>query len=141
MKINYVVHLVLDGTVTDFANNSPINGATVNVKDPESSEIKATANTGSNGRYFFNNLTPGIYLIEAHTDSHKPEQKVSVIKTRDTVNFVLHQRDMGLRHGDVSPVSLLLSYFNKTLEQDEESYETAEPSPVGRSLLQYFFVG
>ncbi|MFA4886262.1 MAG: carboxypeptidase-like regulatory domain-containing protein, partial [Desulfotomaculaceae bacterium] len=79
------------GSVTDFNNSSPINGATVNAKDMESGEIKATTNTGSNGRYFFNNLPPGIYLIEAHTDSHRPEQKVSVIKTKDTVNFVLHQ--------------------------------------------------
>ena len=91
LKISYVVHMVLDGSVTDFNNSSPINGATVNAKDMESGEIKATTNTGSNGRYFFNNLPPGIYLIEAHTDSHRPEQKVSVIKTKDTVNFVLHQ--------------------------------------------------
>ncbi len=91
LNINYVLHLVLDGTVTDFANNSPINGANISVKDIESSEVKAATNTGSNGRYFFNNLPPGVYLIEAQTDSHVPEHKVSVIKTRDTVNFVLHQ--------------------------------------------------
>ncbi len=91
LSVNYVLHLVLEGIVTDFVNNSPINGANINVKDIESSEIKATTNTGSNGKYFFNNLSPGIYLIEANTDSHRPEQKISVIKTRDTVNFVLHQ--------------------------------------------------
>lgn len=91
LKISYVVHLVLDGSVTDFSNSSPINGATVNAKDMESGEIKASTNTGSNGRYFFNSLPPGIYLIEAHIDSHKPQRKVSVIKTRDTVNFVLHR--------------------------------------------------
>lgn len=91
LKIKYVIHLVLDGVVLDFTNNSTINGATINVKDMESGEIKATTTTGSNGRYFFNKLPPGIYMVEALTDSHKPEQKVSVIKTRDTVNFVLHQ--------------------------------------------------
>lgn len=90
LKIKYVIHLVLDGIVVDFASNSSINGATINVKDMESDEIKATATTGSNGRYFFNNLPPGIYLVEALTDKHKTEQKVSVIKTKDTVNFVLH---------------------------------------------------
>lgn len=91
LKIKYVIHLVLDGIVVDFASNSSINGATINVKDLESGEITATATTGSNGRYFFNHLLPGIYLVEALTDKHKPEQKISVIKTRDTVNFVLHQ--------------------------------------------------
>lgn len=91
LKIKYIVHLILDGVVLDFANNSSINGATVNVKDMESGEIRATATTGSNGRYLFNNLPPGIYLVEALTDSHKPEQKISVIKSRDTVDFVLHR--------------------------------------------------
>lgn len=91
LRIKYVIHLVLDGMVLDFTNNSTINGATINVKDMESGEIIDTATTGSNGRYFFNKLPPGIYMVEALTGSHKPEQKVSVIKTRDTVNFVLHQ--------------------------------------------------
>ncbi len=91
LSINYILQLVLDGTVTDFANNSPINGATVNVREIESGEIKATTNTGSNGRYFFNKLPPGIYQIEANTDTHILDKKISVIKTKDTVNFVLHQ--------------------------------------------------
>ncbi len=91
LKIKYLIHLDLGGVVIDFASNNTINGATVNVKDNETGEVKATATTGSDGRYFFNNLPPGIYLVEAFTDSHKPEQKVSIVKTRDTVNFVLHQ--------------------------------------------------
>lgn len=91
LKINYIVHLVLDGAVTEFLNGAPINGATINARNLENQEIVASTNTGSNGRYFFNNLPSGVYLVEALTDSHKPEQKVSVIKTRDTVNFVLHK--------------------------------------------------
>ncbi len=91
LNVSYVLHLVLDGTVTEFTSNAPVNGAVINAMDKENREIIASTNTGSNGRYFFNNLSPGIYLIEALTDSHKPEQKISVIKTRDTVNFVLHQ--------------------------------------------------
>lgn len=91
LKINYVVHLVLDGLVTEFLNGAPINGATINAMTLENHEIVASTNTGKNGRYFFINLPPGAYLIEALTDSHKPEQKVSVVKTRDKVNFVLHR--------------------------------------------------
>ncbi|HOV79268.1 MAG TPA: carboxypeptidase-like regulatory domain-containing protein [Bacillota bacterium] len=91
LKINYVVHLALDGKVADFLNGSPINGATINARKINSQDIVASTSTGSDGRYFFNNLPPGIYLIEAITDSHKPQRKVSVIKTRDTVNFVLHK--------------------------------------------------
>ena len=91
LEIKYLIHLVLDGVVIEFAGNNAINGATINVKDLESGEIKATVTTGSDGRYSFNNMPPGIYLVEAFTDSHKLEQKVSVMKTRDTVNFVLHQ--------------------------------------------------
>ncbi|MCL6635571.1 MAG: carboxypeptidase-like regulatory domain-containing protein [Peptococcaceae bacterium] len=91
LKISYVVHLVLDGTVTDFASGAPVNGATVNARSLENREIVASTSTGPGGRYFFNNLPPGVYLIEASTDTHRPDQKVSVIKTRDTVNFVLHK--------------------------------------------------
>lgn len=91
LKISYAVHLVLDGTVTDFATGAPLNGATINVMHLENRATVASASTGSNGRYFFKNLPPGIYLLEALNDTHKPEQKVSVIKNRDTVNFVLHK--------------------------------------------------
>ncbi len=91
LRIKYIMHLVLEGVVLDFASNRVINGATVNVKDQSSGEIKASTTTGSDGRYFFNNLHPGIYLVEAFTDSHMPLQKVSVIKTWETVNFILHQ--------------------------------------------------
>lgn len=92
LKVNYVIHLVLDGAVTDFFSGAPINGAAVNVRSLENHEILASTNTGGNGMYFFNNISPGVYLVEALTDSHEPEQKVSVIKTRDIVNFVLHKR-------------------------------------------------
>ena len=91
LKISYAVHLVLDGTVTDFATGAPINGATLNVMHIENRELAASTNTGSNGRFFFKNLPPGIYLLEALNEGHKPEHKVSVIKTRDTVIFVLHR--------------------------------------------------
>jgi len=91
LKINYVFHLVLDGLVTEFSNGAPINGATINAATLENHEIVASTSTGKNGRYYFNNLPPGAYLIEALTDSHKPDQKVSMVKTRDTVNFVLHK--------------------------------------------------
>lgn len=91
LKISYVFHLALDGLVTEFSNGAPINGATINAATLEKQEIVASTSTGKNGRYFFNNLPPGAYLIEALTDSHQPEQKVSLVKTRDTVNFVLHK--------------------------------------------------
>lgn len=91
LKVNYVVHLVLDGVVTDFSSGAPINGATINAMTLEKHEIVSSTSTGKNGSYYFNNLPPGAYLIEAITDSHKPERKVSVIKARDTVSFVLHK--------------------------------------------------
>ncbi len=91
LKISFMVHLVLDGTVTDFLSKAPINKATVNVRDLESKKIINSATTDNNGRYYFNNLPPGVYLVVAITDNHKPEDKVSVIKARDTVNFVLHK--------------------------------------------------
>lgn len=91
LKISYVVHLGLDGVVTEFLSGAPVKGATVNARDIENNEIIATTKTNSSGRYFFKNLKPGIYLIEAHSESHKPEQKVSVVNARDTVNFSLHK--------------------------------------------------
>ena len=91
LKISFVVHLALDGTVTQFTNGAPINGATINARTLDSHDIIATTTTSGSGRYFFNNLPPGIYLIEAITENHKVQRKVSVIKTRDTVNFVLHK--------------------------------------------------
>lgn len=92
IKINYLIHPVLDGLVTYFSSGAPVGSATINVKKIDGSEILSTTTTGNNGRYYFNNLFPGIYLVEAFTDSLRPEQKVSVIKTRDSVNFVLHQQ-------------------------------------------------
>ena len=91
MKINYLIHPVLEGSVTRFSNGAPVGGVTINVRKINGDEIVSTTNTGNNGRYYFNNLTPGVYLVEAFTDAHKPEQKVSVINNGDTVNFVLPQ--------------------------------------------------
>lgn len=91
LRISYVIYLVLEGSVIDFSSCAPINGATVNARTLESHEIVASTNTDKNGRYFFSSLPPGTYLVEALTESHKPQQKVSVIKTRDTVDFVLHR--------------------------------------------------
>jgi len=90
IKIYYVVHPILEGYVTRFSNGMPVGGITINVKKIDSEEIISTTNTGSDGKYFFNDLPPGVYMVEALTDSPKPQQKVSVINTRDTVNFVLH---------------------------------------------------
>lgn len=91
LKISYLVQLVLDGTVIDFSSRTPINGATLNVMSINQRELIASTSTGNNGKFSIKNLPPGIYLIEATTDSHKPDQKVGVIKNHDTVNFVLHR--------------------------------------------------
>jgi len=91
VKINYLIHPVLKGFVTRFSNGAPVGGVTINVRKIDSDEIVSTTNTGNNGKYYFNNLIPGVYLVEAFTDAHKPEQKVSVINNGDTVNFVLPQ--------------------------------------------------
>lgn len=89
LKISYMAHLVLDGTVTSFLNGAPLAGATINIKKPEDSSLIATTSTGGNGRYFFKNLPSGIYLVEATGNDYEAEQKVSIVKNRDTVNFVL----------------------------------------------------
>lgn len=91
IKINYIIHPVLDGFVTLFSNGAPVGGITINLKKIDSEEILSTTNTGSNGKYYFKNLSPGVYIVEALTDSNETQQKVSVINTRDTVNFVLHK--------------------------------------------------
>ena len=91
IKISYIIHPLLEGSVTRFSNREPVGGITINVRKIDSDEILSTTSTGSNGKYFFTNLLPGVYLVEALNDSVKPEQKVSVMKTRDTVNFVLHK--------------------------------------------------
>jgi uncharacterized membrane protein len=90
LKIKYLVNLVLEGLVTAFPGGAPLKGATVNVRNTETNDIIATTTTGGNGRYFLKNLKPGIYLIEAHSKTHRSDQKISVVKTRDTVNFSLH---------------------------------------------------
>ncbi len=88
--VSYTEHITLGGTVINFLNNTPIAGATINISNFGSSEILASTKTDSKGLYCFNNLSPGVYLLEAFTESHKPEQKISVIKNKDIVNFVLH---------------------------------------------------
>jgi len=90
LKIKYLVHLVLEGLVTEFPGGTPVKGATVNARNPETNDIIAATKTGGNGKYFFKNLKPGIYLIEVHSEAHRPDQKISVVNTRDTVNFSLH---------------------------------------------------
>ncbi|MCL6639062.1 MAG: carboxypeptidase-like regulatory domain-containing protein [Firmicutes bacterium] len=87
--VSYTVHPVLDGTVLSFATGSPLPGITVSVKKLEDGELVATTTSGANGRYFFDNLPPGIYLVETEGGEYKAEQKVSVVNTRDTVDFVL----------------------------------------------------
>lgn len=89
LKISYIAHLVLDGTVTSFVNGAPLPGITINIKKLDDSSPIATTSTGGNGRYFFKNLPPGIYLVEATGGEYETGQKVSIVKTRDTVNFVL----------------------------------------------------
>jgi hypothetical protein len=91
VTIRYMIHPVLEGSVKRFSNGTPVGGITINVRRINSEEIVSTTSTGANGKYYFNNLPPGVYLVEAFTNPDKPEQKVSVITTRDTVNFVLHQ--------------------------------------------------
>lgn len=89
--ISHIEHLSLEGSVINFLNKTPIAGATVNIKDYGSGETLASTQTDAKGFYHFNNLAPGVYLLEAFTESHKPEQKVSVVKSKDVVNFVLHK--------------------------------------------------
>lgn len=91
IKIYYVIRPVLEGVVSLFSNGAPVGGITINLRKIDSEEILSTTNTGNNGTYYFNNLPPGVYLVEALSGSNKPQQKVSVINTRDTVNFVLHK--------------------------------------------------
>jgi len=90
ITITYRERLTLSGTVIDFLNKAPIAGATVNIKNWGGDDILASAKTNSKGLYSFNNLSPGVFLLEAVTEFHKPEQKISVIKNKDVVNFVLH---------------------------------------------------
>ncbi|MDF9408490.1 MAG: hypothetical protein A4E52_00493 [Pelotomaculum sp. PtaB.Bin013] len=90
ITITYIEHLTLSGTVINFLNRMPIAGATINIRNLDSDDILASAKTNSKGLYSFNNLPPGVFLLEAITEFHKPEQKISVIKNKDIVNFVLH---------------------------------------------------
>lgn len=89
--VGYILHPILEGSVTRFFNGEPVGGITINVRKIDSEEIISTTSTGNNGKYFFGDLPPGVYLVEALTDSIKPVQKISVIHTRDTVNFVLNK--------------------------------------------------
>lgn len=91
IKVNYIIHPVLDGFVTHFSNGAPVGGITINLRKVDSEEVLSTTNTGSNGKYYFTNFPPGVYMVEALTDDSKPQQKISVVNTRDTVNFVLHK--------------------------------------------------
>lgn len=86
----YKEHLLLSGKVTNFLTRTPIADAIINVKNLDNNEIIASTKTDRKGFYAFDYLSPGVYLLEALTESHKPEQKVSVIKNRDIVNFILH---------------------------------------------------
>ncbi|OPY59611.1 MAG: Cna protein B-type domain protein [Pelotomaculum sp. PtaU1.Bin035] len=88
--LTYTEHLILSGNVLNFLNKTPIAGATINVRNLDNNDILASTKTDSKGLYSFDYLSPGVYLLEAITESHKPEQKISVIKTRDIVNFILH---------------------------------------------------
>ena len=87
-KVNEVViNGSISGTIVDATNGQPIVGATVSL----SGLLSLQTTTDENGQYFFTDLTPGTYMIEATktgftSDSANNELNSGEI---DTVNLTL----------------------------------------------------
>ena len=86
-----VTSAAIAGRITD-ESNAPVPGAEVSVVNP-STGARATRRSGDDGRYLFENLTPGgPYTIEVHTLGFRPEKTEGLTLTlnqRATIDFSL----------------------------------------------------
>ncbi|HXI63917.1 MAG TPA: TonB-dependent receptor [Gemmatimonadales bacterium] len=86
-----VTSAAIAGRITD-ESNAPLAGAEVSVVNP-STGARATRRSGDDGRYLFENLTPGgPYTIEVHTLGFRPEKTEGLTLTlnqRAIIDFSL----------------------------------------------------
>ena len=89
------------GTISDYANaNAPIAGATVTLSSTGQSKT-----TGSDGRYEFNDLTPGTYTITVSANEYEGSKKDVIIEAgkNATCDFQLQK---GATNVEVTPQNL-----------------------------------
>ena len=89
------------GTISDYANaNSPIAGATVTLASTGESKT-----TGSDGRYEFKDLSPGVYTITVSANNYEGAKKDVNIEANKTVTCDF-QLQKGATDVEVTPQNL-----------------------------------
>lgn len=83
-----ILHGDLTGSITDALTDSPLKDVIVRIESTDDS-----ATTGDDGKYIFQNLTPGIYEILASKYTYRSERKTAMIVEANTqeINFALNE--------------------------------------------------
>ena len=91
LEIGYIARATLKGVVKQFLTNSPIRDALVTVLELDHEEPLFTATTGSEGKYYFNDIRAGTFRVVATADGYEAKDSIAVIMLHDKVDFVLHK--------------------------------------------------